>query len=249
MKEAGAGAPLNPSASSQERKPSERMFSTDWFDHNIPHWQRWLAPLRGTPGLRALEIGCFEGRSTLWLCENILTGEGSCIDCVDLFRPDPLHGDYRQRFRANTAACRGRIREHAGASFDVLRRVEGPYDIVYIDGWHSAFGALADGVMAWPLLKVGGVMIFDDYLWVPPGLGSPPRPGRLARHWARWRGRDWRREALERQIASVAVDTPKLGIDGLLATLAGCHELIGITNQLAVRKTRGFATVQVGVDT
>ncbi|RNF84389.1 class I SAM-dependent methyltransferase [Montanilutibacter psychrotolerans] len=224
-------------------------YSENWFEHNIPHWEQWLADLRGRQGARALEIGSFEGRSTLWLCENILTADDSRIDCIDLFRADPVYGDYVQRFRANTAAHRARIREFAGPSFEMLRRVEGPYDIVYVDGWHSAFGALADGVMTWPLLKVGGVMIFDDYLWVPPKLGVPPRMGLIERKWAKWQGRDRKRIMLDRQIASVAVDTPKLGVDGLLATLDGYYELLGAEYQLAVRKTRDFDQGQLGHDT
>lgn len=223
-------------------------FSENWFEHHIPHWERWLGDFRGRPGLRALEIGSFEGRSTLWLCEHILTAEDSRIDCLDLFAADPVYGDYHARFRANTAAHADRIREFPGYSFDGLRRVEGEYDIVYIDGWHSAFGALADGVMSWPLLKVGGVMIFDDYLWVPPKY-KLKKPNRLVRLWAKLRGSHWRHEALLKQIESVATETPKLGVDGLLATLAGQYELLGTSNQLAIRKTRGFDQGQVGHDT
>ena len=223
-------------------------FSENWFEHNIPHWERWLGDFRGRPGLRALEIGSFEGRSTLWLCEHILTAEDSRIDCLDLFAADPVYGDYHARVRANTAAHAHKIREFPGDSFTGLRRVEGEYDIVYIDGWHSAFGALADGVMSWPLLKVGGVMIFDDYLWVPPKY-KLKKPNRLVRLWAKLRGSHWRQEALLRQIDSVATETPKLGVDSLLATLVGQYALLGTSNQLAVRKTRGFDQGQVGHDT
>ena len=228
---------------------NQETFSTDWFDHNIPYWEKWLDSMRGKPGLRALEIGSFEGRSTQWLCQHILTARDSSIDCLDFFRVDPVYGDYHQRFVANTAPWRDRITEFHGPSFDSLRRVTGPYDIVYIDGWHSAFGALADGVMAWPLLKVGGVMIFDDYLWVPPKMGSPQRPGRWVCKWMRWTGRQWLIEGLKRQIESVKTETPKLGVDGLLATLDGYYELLGISNQLALRKIRDFSPGQVGHDT
>lgn len=224
-------------------------FSENWFEHNVPHWEHWLGGFRGRGGLRALEIGSFEGRSTLWLCENILTADDCRIDCVDLFAQDPVYGDYHARFRRNLAAHAHKVVEHAGYSFDALRRVEGEFDIVYIDGWHSAFGALADGVMSWPLLKVGGVMIFDDYLWVPPKYGKPKKPNRLLRLAAKLRGSHWRQEALLKQIQSVATETPKLGVDGLLATLQGQYEWLGTSNQLAVRKIRGFDQGQVGHDT
>lgn len=224
-------------------------FQENWFEHNIPRWRQWLGEFSGRSGLRALEIGSFEGRSTRWLCGNILTAADAQIDCVDFFAPDPVYGDYHARFRKNTAAYRDKIHEYPGASFDMLRQVEGPYDIVYVDGWHSAFGALADGVMTWPMLNVGGVMIFDDYLWLPPKLGKPKKPSGLSRRLTKLRGGDWRREALQKQIDRVAVDTPKLGVDHLLDTLRGYHEVIGSEYQLAVRKTRSFDQGQVGHDT
>lgn len=224
-------------------------FSENWFDHNIPDLTRWLAPLAGRPGLRALEIGSFEGRSTVWLCEHVLTADDARIDCLDLFATDPVYGDYAARFRANTAAHAHKVRMVPGTSFQGLRTVEGPYDITYIDGWHSAFGALADGVMSWPLLRVGGVMVFDDYLWAPPRLGPIRRPGRLSRAWSRLRGRHWRTDALLHRIAQAPTESPKRGVDGLLATLEGHYELLGSGYQLAVRKTRDFGNGQLGHDT
>lgn len=228
---------------------SNLQFSENWFEVNIPHWERWLADFRGKPGLRALEIGSFEGRSAHWLCKHILTAQDSRIDCCDLFANDPVYGDYHRRFRNNTAEFGDKIVEHAGYSFDTLRRIDGDFDIVYIDGWHSAFGAMADGVMAWPLLKVGGVMIFDDYFWVPPKHGKPQKPNRLVRLWAKLRGRHWRKDAMLKHMKGIETQSPKLGVDGLLATLAGHYELLGTTNQLAVRKTKGFEQGQVGHDT
>jgi hypothetical protein len=39
------------------------------------------------------------------------------------------------------------------------------YYIVYIDGSHRAIDVAADASLSWPLLKTGGMIIFDDYLW------------------------------------------------------------------------------------
>ena len=39
------------------------------------------------------------------------------------------------------------------------------FDLIYIDGSHTAPDVLTDAVLAFQLLRVGGVMIFDDYLW------------------------------------------------------------------------------------
>jgi len=42
------------------------------------------------------------------------------------------------------------------------------YDFIYIDGSHIARDVLTDACMAWPLLKKGGIMVFDDYMWGEP---------------------------------------------------------------------------------
>lgn len=39
-------------------------------------------------------------------------------------------------------------------------------DLIYIGG-HRAIDAYIDAVLSWPLLKVNGFIIFDDYLWEP----------------------------------------------------------------------------------
>ena len=50
------------------------------------------------------------------------------------------------------------------------------FDFIYIDGSHTAKNVLTDACMAWPLLKRGGFMVFDDYLWRPLGFTTVQRP-------------------------------------------------------------------------
>ena len=38
-------------------------------------------------------------------------------------------------------------------------------DIIFIDASHEAADVMSDGILSFPLLKDGGVMIFDDYIW------------------------------------------------------------------------------------
>jgi hypothetical protein len=38
-------------------------------------------------------------------------------------------------------------------------------DFIYIDGSHVAKDVLVDAVLSWDLLKVGSIIIFDDYQW------------------------------------------------------------------------------------
>jgi predicted O-methyltransferase YrrM len=39
------------------------------------------------------------------------------------------------------------------------------FDIIYIDGDHTSASVLEDAILAWPLLKRGGTLIFDDFYW------------------------------------------------------------------------------------
>jgi len=39
------------------------------------------------------------------------------------------------------------------------------FDLIYIDASHYAVDVLTDAVLSFKLLKGGGMMIFDDYLW------------------------------------------------------------------------------------
>src|SRR5436305_11885268 len=43
-------------------------FTRDWFTHNAPVLDAVLAPFKGKP-VHALEVGVFEGKSTVWLLE------------------------------------------------------------------------------------------------------------------------------------------------------------------------------------
>ena len=47
----------------------------------------------------------------------------------------------------------------------VERRQERLFRFVYVDGSHQAPDVLCDAVLGFKLLKIGGVLAFDDYLW------------------------------------------------------------------------------------
>ncbi|VTR94238.1 Uncharacterized protein OS=Pirellula staleyi (strain ATCC 27377 / DSM 6068 / ICPB 4128) GN=Psta_1297 PE=4 SV=1: Methyltransf_24 [Gemmata massiliana] len=145
-------------------------FTEDWFTYNVPVWQRVLAPLVGKP-VRALEVGVFEGRSTVWLLENVLTHPDASLTWIDTFGGGTEHAGadlsgLEARFRANTERFGKRVTGHVGRSQDVLRGMSGElFDLIYLDGSHEAPDVLADAVLAWSLLAPGGLLGFDDYGW------------------------------------------------------------------------------------
>jgi hypothetical protein len=145
-------------------------FSQDWFSHNIQLWTTLLAEFRGRSGLRILEIGVFEGRSTCWFLENIATGDGATLDCIDSFDGGMEHGHIemaavKTRFEANIARWRQQVKLHVGKSAQIRPTLSAPYDIIYIDGSHAAADVLVDIVLAWRLARDNAIIIFDDYAW------------------------------------------------------------------------------------
>lgn len=138
-------------------------FKADWFTHNVPIWRTALAPFAGKPGLRYLEVGIYEGRSCLWMLENILTAEDARVTGVDIF-----DGPIRKRFEDNLAksGANSKVDLIIGASQVELRKLPiQSFDIIYIDGSHAPPDVLEDAVLASRLIKPGGVLIFDDYEW------------------------------------------------------------------------------------
>lgn len=155
-------------------------FSEDWFTHVIPVWEKVLAPYKGKPGVNYLEVGLYEGRSALWIIENVLTDPTSRLTGIDLFE-----GKVKDRFfenlRRSGAADRATI--IVEPSQIVMRRLPlESFDIIYIDGSHATPDVLEDAVLSYRLLKPGGLLIFDDYRWagaIDPGSLTQDTPDDL----------------------------------------------------------------------
>jgi predicted O-methyltransferase YrrM len=160
---------------------TEYQFTQDWFSHNIPVWEQLISLLPERKSF--LEIGSFEGRSMVWTVENMME-DGGHIDCVDTWEGSEEHSaetvqGIEDRFDENAIRVNGyhggsrMVSKFKGTSTKWLAhfldasvpRVAVTYDFIYIDGSHVAKDVLTDACMAWPLLKQGGLMVFDDYLW------------------------------------------------------------------------------------
>lgn len=129
-----------------------------------------LAEFKGRP-VKFLEVGSYEGRSTLWLCENILTHPDARIVCVDTFKGNDEMAPHEkigifERFMYNIAPFGSKVEKIMAMESGIALR-SFPYaevfDFIYIDGCHRSRNVLEDAVLSYPLLKVGGIMLFDDY--------------------------------------------------------------------------------------
>ena len=126
-------------------------FTHDSFSDVTPTWSKVLNSYKNKENLNYLEIGMFEGRSMIWMFDNILTA-GSCrATGIDVFYEAP-----RERIENNLklAGIREKVNIIQGNSRIVMKTMDPEqFDIIYVDADHRARGALADLVLAWDLLK------------------------------------------------------------------------------------------------
>jgi predicted O-methyltransferase YrrM len=67
---------------------------------------------------------------------------------------------YLERAGAGVA---GRVELVEGAALDVLHRLEGPFDLVYVDAMKTEYRRYLD--LTLPKLRVGGLIVCDNLLW------------------------------------------------------------------------------------
>jgi len=145
----------------------------DWFSHNIEHWST-LFPLVESKCPRVLEIGSWEGRSAVFLLNNLVgeSGEIVCIDHFDFLQTEAA----RQRFEKlnhNLSQTKKKwrlLREFSVPALMMLLQEEmlssNPgFDWIYVDGSHRADDTMLDGELVWRLARKGAIIIFDDYHW------------------------------------------------------------------------------------
>ena len=140
----------------------------NWFEGIQANFD-WLVPRHP---LRVLQIGVYTGDATMWLLAN---RDVQLMHDVDTWLGGGVNAPYETiDFSAVEAYYDSRIEGHGNVEkfkmtsdqyFAEEREIEPHFNFVYIDGDHSARQTALDALNAWPLLDVGGIMAFDDYLW------------------------------------------------------------------------------------
>jgi predicted O-methyltransferase YrrM len=155
---------------------ADKTFTQDWTTYHLDTWHR-LLEARSAEVAEILEIGSYEGRSAVFFLNFFPKAR---LTCVDVFSTEadaaPTTED---RFDANIAEFAGRVRKLKDRSVAALVRLGEAgetFDLIYIDGDHKRVAALMDSLLAWPLLKPGGIVIWDDYRWRTGGMRFRHRP-------------------------------------------------------------------------
>ena len=136
-------------------------FTVNTFTDKISGWAKLLDEFKGKPGINYLEIGTFEGRSALWVLENILTHPTSKLTIIDIFEEN----NYKTFVsNVNLSGEADKFKILKGSSTDKIREVPfNSIDFAYIDGSGRGIVMLSDLVSTWNVVKVGGLIICSRY--------------------------------------------------------------------------------------
>ena len=173
-------------------------FTTNWFEINGK--QVWDSLIPQVKPSKVLEIGSYEGESTCYIInflENKKNAELYCIDtwdgAIEQKNREVDMLEVERRFDHNTNLALSKLKNSINFSklkgkSDIMlsklliEKKEIYFDFIYVDGSHQATDVLFDAVMAFKLVRVGGVIAFDDYIWfernLPQGkdLNRCPKP-------------------------------------------------------------------------
>ncbi|MEO6194562.1 MAG: O-methyltransferase [Thermoanaerobaculia bacterium] len=111
---------------------------------------------RATGARRILEIGAAIGYGAIWLARGAPEARVTSVD-IDPERLAAARG-YLER-----AGVADRVELIEGAALEVIHRLDGPFDLVYVDAVKTEYRKYLDLVL--PKLRVGGVIVCDNLLW------------------------------------------------------------------------------------
>ena len=141
-----------------------------------PIFEQMLLRHRGV-GTRLLEIGTFAGTSLIEMLKILPEATGIAIDRWSNYDEDGItclatqeQGGIEQVFHENMrkAGLSGRVMALKGDSVERLLDLvieKALFDLIYVDGSHKCIDCYTDMALSWRLLKSGGTMIVDDYMY------------------------------------------------------------------------------------
>jgi predicted O-methyltransferase YrrM len=185
----------------------------DWWtkDHEV-NFGALKQIYSGKNDLQFLEIGVYEGRSTVWFLDHVLTGKNCLMVCVE---PDMTSNGERNLSHHKNVFIHREYSETALPKFIIAGA---KFDFIYVDGDHNAQGVLHDIVLSWKLLKVGGILLMDDYEM------EAVDPWHYASH------------AEMTKYPRINFRHPHVAIDAFLSIYRGMYEKVFDNFQIGVRK-------------
>lgn len=158
-------------------------YTQEWF-LGSELYKKALEFVSGTQKMNILEIGCFEGLSSVYFADHLLEHPESTLVCVDPFlniqdndHTELLQTNAESRFDYNISHCNhtDKITVHKKTSDAFFETNQTFYDFIYIDGSHLCDIITRDMENSFRFLNSGGIMWMDDYCGGPPNDNSIQR--------------------------------------------------------------------------
>jgi len=148
---------------------NEKNFSNKWFLNNFYIFNYFL-PKDKNARFDYLEIGCFEGLSSLYVLSKYNAVNAFLIDVWDMPNPNSktLSNNFdkvEKAFDENLSDYTfTKVKDDSVISMRKLLKEDKSFDFIYIDGSHNGEDILSDAIEAFKILKKDGLIFFDDFL-------------------------------------------------------------------------------------
>jgi predicted O-methyltransferase YrrM len=106
---------------------------------------------------RVLEVGSGAGYSALWFMKGM--GSKGSLDGIEI---DPVVAKELEAVMRK-AGLKRRVKIHIGPALTTLRRLKGPYDLIFIDADKDEYPRYLEHALR--LTKPGAVILADNMLW------------------------------------------------------------------------------------
>jgi caffeoyl-CoA O-methyltransferase len=106
---------------------------------------------------RVLELGTYSGYSSLSMAAALPPGGH-----IDTCEVDQAHADVARRYHEE-AGVTDRITIHLGPALETIARLEGDFDLVFIDADKPSYPAYYEALL--PRLSENGLVVLDNTLW------------------------------------------------------------------------------------
>ncbi|MEM8717735.1 MAG: tetratricopeptide repeat protein [Cyanobacteria bacterium P01_G01_bin.39] len=146
----------------QQCVTKDYFFTVDIFSHRISIWSEHLKSLKETKA-KVLEVGCYQGMSSCWLLDFILTNPESKLTCLD--------SNFEQKFKENIAktGAESQVTFLEGDVHQLMAQCTPDFELINLQDRNKlSQHAETNTQLAWKLLQPGGFIIFSYYGWRNP---------------------------------------------------------------------------------
>ena len=141
-----------------------KKITNDYFSKNAYNFYLYLNKLN--KNFKYLEIGSYEGNSSIFVSNNFTKSTVCCVDNwigTEEYKENISFSKIEKNFDFNVLGLKN-IYKIKTDSNNFFKENKEYYDAIYIDGYHFGPQVYQDCKNAWRVLNENGILICDDYI-------------------------------------------------------------------------------------